>query len=108
VTFKVPRQLLAAGGATVQTLLDATIASPPVPVRITLWELSQSTAGGYIRLSGSMGATAGALHHEFGTFYQGAAGYYVDVGASAPIEHQHLYYSVSGGTADVLVRAFEW
>lgn len=105
VTLSGPAAVIVAGAATIVTLLDASAALPPVPVRLLQTQISGSVTGTIVRLSGVFAGTANLYGGINYTAPSNGAYYWA---TSAPMEFQRCYYTVGSNTGSIYLFSWEW
>lgn len=94
--------------ATVVTLLDMSSVIPPVPVRGTKWEVSNTVANSDTRF-GPTFSGANVPYEPFGVYFMASVNNETkDFDASVPLEFQHMYGSVGSNQGLIGIKGFRW
>jgi len=96
------------GGATIQTLVDASVYYPPCPLWATKFLLRNNSLAS-IHIATHLGGTGGYSEILFesnnGT---GCANINYEVPGDFLIDFQYFYYKVNGGAAFISTRSYQW
>lgn len=96
--------IVAAGTATIATLLDLAATVPPTPMAVRRWQITQSALASYVEIKPNLQSTnvSGFLRQ------QPVAAQLSDIEFEVQTELQHLYYGITSGNASIDVKGFKW